>query len=227
MNRHQVIGSIAVLLVGATAFVGGAGSDVADAVMKGDKAAVRRLLTQKADVNATQVDGATALHWAVYRDDLETVDLLLRAGAKVTAANREGTTPIFMASLLRESEDDRTADPGRCGCERARAERRDDRHVRGAQRQPRCHQDAGRGGRRHERQGSDTRHERPDVGGERGPPRGRQGPGGAWGRRQRQVRPARVFRATTWRRRSTSTRSRRPPSGAATRSRRAGPTRSS
>ena len=99
MNRHQVIGSIAVLLVCATAFVGGAGSDVADAVMKGDKAAVRKLLTQKADVNATQVDGATALHWAVYRDDLETVDLLLRAGAKVTAANREGTTPIFMASL--------------------------------------------------------------------------------------------------------------------------------
>jgi ankyrin repeat protein len=99
MNRHQVIGSAAVLLVCATAFVGGAGSDVADAVMKGDTDAVRRLLAQKADVNATQVDGATALHWAVYRDDLETADLLLRAGAGVRAANREGTTPLFMASL--------------------------------------------------------------------------------------------------------------------------------
>ena len=99
MNRHQIIGSVAVLLVCATAFVGGAGSDVADAVMKGDTATVRKLLTQKADVNAAQVDGATALHWAVYRDDLETVDLLVRAGANVKAANREGTTPLFMASL--------------------------------------------------------------------------------------------------------------------------------
>jgi hypothetical protein len=30
-----------------------------------------------------QVDGATALHWAVYRDDPEAADWLIRAGAKV------------------------------------------------------------------------------------------------------------------------------------------------
>ena len=59
MNRHQLTGSIAALLVCATVFVGGAGSDVADAVMKGDAEAVRRLVQQKADVNAPQVDGAT------------------------------------------------------------------------------------------------------------------------------------------------------------------------
>ena len=99
MNRHQLTGSIAALLVCATVFVGGAGSDVADAVMKGDAEAVRRLVQQKADVNAPQVDGATALHWAVYRDDLETADALIRAGADVNKANREGVTPIFMASL--------------------------------------------------------------------------------------------------------------------------------
>ena len=59
------------LLLCATAFGRGAGkSDVADAAMKGDKAALRALLQQKADVNAPQVDGATALHWAVYRDDI-------------------------------------------------------------------------------------------------------------------------------------------------------------
>jgi len=74
-------------------------SEVADAVMKGDTAAVRTLLRQKADVNAPQIDGATALHWAVYRGDLETADLLLTAGAKVEAANREGFTPLAMASL--------------------------------------------------------------------------------------------------------------------------------
>ena len=39
--------------------------------MRGDAAAVRALLAQKADVNAPQADGATALHWAVYRGDLD------------------------------------------------------------------------------------------------------------------------------------------------------------
>ena len=99
MNRHQVIGSVAVLLVCATAFVGGAGSEVADAVMRGDSTAVRQLLASKADVNAAQVDGATALHWAVYRDSIETANLLLGAGANVEAVNREGITPLFMAAL--------------------------------------------------------------------------------------------------------------------------------
>jgi uncharacterized protein len=74
-------------------------SDVADAVMKGDKAALRTLLQQKADVNAPQVDGATALHWAVYRDDLDTVNALVAAGANANVANREGLTPIAMAAL--------------------------------------------------------------------------------------------------------------------------------
>ena len=68
--------------------------------MKGDRAALRALLQQKADVNAPQVDGATALHWAVYRDDGEAADLLIKAGAKVDAANREGVTPLAMASLF-------------------------------------------------------------------------------------------------------------------------------
>src|SRR4051794_25975330 len=99
MNRRQTVGLVAVLLACTTVYTAGAGSDVADAVMKGDTAAVRKLLLAKADVNATQVDGATALHWAVYRDDVETADVLLKAGANVKAANREGTTPLFMASL--------------------------------------------------------------------------------------------------------------------------------
>jgi ankyrin repeat protein len=99
MNRRFLAGLVALLVVGATTFMNGAGSDVADAVMKGDTAAFRKLLTAKADVNVPQVDGATALHWAVYRDDMEAADLLLKAGANVMAVNREGTTPIFMAAL--------------------------------------------------------------------------------------------------------------------------------
>jgi len=60
---------------------------------------VRSLLKQKVDVNAPQGDGATALHWAAFNDDVAMADLLLQAGANVNAATREGAiTPLFMAS---------------------------------------------------------------------------------------------------------------------------------
>jgi len=100
MSRRALV-CAAALVVAATLFVRGAGkSDVADAAAKGDKAAVRALIAQKADVNAPQVDGATALHWAIYRgDDEDLVDLLIRSGANVKAANRDGVTPLAMASL--------------------------------------------------------------------------------------------------------------------------------
>src|SRR4051812_37931597 len=99
MNR-QLIGCVGVLVLCVAALGRGAGkNDVADAAMKGDKTAVRTLVKQQADVNAPQVDGATALHWAVYRDDAEMADVLIRAGANVNAANREGVTPLAMASL--------------------------------------------------------------------------------------------------------------------------------
>ncbi len=67
--------------------------------MKGDIAAVRVLIQQKADVNAPQADGATAVQWAAYRDDLRLADLLIGAGANVQAANREGATPLYLAAI--------------------------------------------------------------------------------------------------------------------------------
>ena len=76
-----------------------AGADLADAVMKGNKAAVRSLLQRKADVNAAQSDGTTALHWAVRLDDLDTADLLIRSGANVAAATRAGATPLQLAAI--------------------------------------------------------------------------------------------------------------------------------
>src|SRR6266850_1867063 len=98
--RGVITGSAAIIFFLVTTLILGAGrSDIADAAMKGDKTAIRTLIQQKADVNAPQVDGATALHWAVYKDDLEMMDLLLRAGAKVNVANRDGITPLYMASL--------------------------------------------------------------------------------------------------------------------------------
>ena len=78
---------------------GAAASLIADAAMKGDRTAVRSLIAQKADVNAPQADGATALQWAAYNNDLETADMLIAAGANVKAANREGATSMYLASL--------------------------------------------------------------------------------------------------------------------------------
>ena len=101
MSIRQIVGCAA---IGCMAFVSMAQtarrSDIADAAMNGDRVTVRRLLTQKGDVNAPQIDGATALHWAVYRDDLELADLLIRAKANVKAANRVGITPLAMASIF-------------------------------------------------------------------------------------------------------------------------------
>src|SRR5260370_39493406 len=77
----------------------GANSPVADAAMKGDKAALRSLLEQKADVNAPQTDGATAIQWAAHRDDLAMAGLLISAGANVKLANRAGATPLYLASI--------------------------------------------------------------------------------------------------------------------------------
>ena len=74
-------------------------SEVADAVMRGDQAAVEKLIAQHADVNAPQSDGATALHWAVFRSDAGLVDMLLRAGANPKAANRDGSTPLWLACI--------------------------------------------------------------------------------------------------------------------------------
>jgi ankyrin repeat protein len=69
-----------------------------DAVKNGDKVTLRALLQKKVDVNAAEADGSTALHWASYRDDLESADLLIRAGARVNTANDLGVTPLWPAS---------------------------------------------------------------------------------------------------------------------------------
>jgi uncharacterized protein len=97
-----VVPQLAVVLMlcaAATQLARASDSPVADAAMNGDRAAVQTLLQSKADVNAPQADGATALQWAAYRDDLELADVLIAAGANPKIANRDGATALQLASL--------------------------------------------------------------------------------------------------------------------------------
>ena len=48
-----------------------AGAPLVDAVKARDKATVLKLLQQKVNVNTPEVDGTTALHWAVEQDDTD------------------------------------------------------------------------------------------------------------------------------------------------------------
>jgi len=59
-------------------------------LMRGDTAAVRALLTQKADVNGSQGDGGNGAPLAVFREDLAIVNLLIQAGANARSRTMKG-----------------------------------------------------------------------------------------------------------------------------------------
>jgi ankyrin repeat protein len=73
---------------------------LAVAMKNQDATAVMSLLKQRADVNAADVDGTTALHWAAHWNDLATVKALLTAGAKANVASRYGVTPLHEAASI-------------------------------------------------------------------------------------------------------------------------------
>jgi ankyrin repeat protein len=79
-------------------YLAASGASLIDAVKAGDHAAIRSALGKHPDVNATEPDGTSALHWAVRSNDGETVAALLKHGAKATAANRYGVTPLQLAA---------------------------------------------------------------------------------------------------------------------------------
>ena len=56
------------------------------------------LLEQDEDATVTSADGATALHWASYWDNVETAELLINSGADTNATNDLGATPLWNAS---------------------------------------------------------------------------------------------------------------------------------
>ena len=99
MNARWLIQASLVAVAGvATAGAADHAPSLLEAARAADGKAVRALVGQKADVNAAEGDGTTALHLAVHHDDAAMVDLLLQAGARPMAANRYGVTPLSLAA---------------------------------------------------------------------------------------------------------------------------------
>ena len=72
---------------------------LADAAERAEWSRVPALLENGADVNAAQVDGMTALHWAAHHDHPGTVRRLLAARARAAAVNRYGVAPLSLACV--------------------------------------------------------------------------------------------------------------------------------
>lgn len=94
-------GATSSLFATGVAVAAAADTRLLDAVARQDRTAARALLKQggpgKVDVNAKAADGVTPLHWAAHWDDVELADLLIKAGARVDAADEHGTTALALA----------------------------------------------------------------------------------------------------------------------------------
>jgi ankyrin repeat protein len=122
MPMRSLAAAIVILALCPAPAAANTGVPLVDAASRGDVAAVRRLIEQRADVNAARVDGMTPLHAAVHADRLDVADTLLRAGAKAAATDRYGVTPLYLACvngnadmirrLLEAGVDPNSVDPG-------------------------------------------------------------------------------------------------------------------
>ena len=70
---------------------------LADAIEKQQIALTGRLLRSGTNVNATQADGMTALHWAVYHDQTHLTRQLIAADAEVNCRTNFGISPLTIA----------------------------------------------------------------------------------------------------------------------------------
>ena len=93
-------GVAAVIVAMAVSRVAVAVDSLVDTVQAKDHDAAVALISAGADVRERSADGTTALHWAVYNDDVDLVQRLIKAGADVSAVNDYGASPLRQAATV-------------------------------------------------------------------------------------------------------------------------------
>ena len=102
MKARELLRAPAAAVIAAVAVAGVARAQdtlVELAQAKNHDAAVA-MIAKGGDVRARSADGTTALHWAVYNDDVDLVQRLIRAGADVSVTNDYGASPLREAALV-------------------------------------------------------------------------------------------------------------------------------
>ena len=86
------------VLLWAAGAIAGVNEDLSQAAMRGDVAAVQRLIGKGAKVNGKDKSGWTALMLACQSGKIEAVRALIDRGADVSAANSRGINALMIAS---------------------------------------------------------------------------------------------------------------------------------
>src|SRR5262252_5005586 len=94
-SRRAAVTAVSTLaaLIALAPLAARADSKLADAIENGHRTAALELIDAGTDVNASQGDGTTPLHWAAYKLDTDLVGVLLAHGAKANVKNDYGASP--------------------------------------------------------------------------------------------------------------------------------------
>ena len=96
---HLFFGVVALVLTSTdNVYSADVDAPLADAAESGEYSTIRQLLDNGADLNAAQVDGMTALHWATYDDDQPIIGPLPGA-SDVLVATGHGANGLLLGPV--------------------------------------------------------------------------------------------------------------------------------